>query len=134
MLGKKAGTKFTIIMRDNDPRHLQAAEILNNLGYHGKAQYVVDAILQFVKHNEIPIAKDNSQSTLLDEKAVETIVNRLLCEKSDIVITRTPTTDEDQYEYTVMSTDEIDLDNALDALSSDGFNAIADALEMFRSM
>ena len=134
MLGKKAGTKFTIIMRDNDPRHLQAAEILNNLGYHGKAQYVVDAILLFANHNDIPITKDNSQSTRLDEKAVETIVNRLLRERGDIGVVRIPTTDEDQDECTVMSADEIDLNNALDVLSGDGFNAIADALEMFRSM
>jgi len=133
MLGKKAGTKFTIIMRDNDPRHLQAAEILNNLGYHGKAQYVVDAILQFANYNENTIIKENHHTSRLDEKAVETIVNRLLREK-DSITTRTPTTDEDQDEFSVMSTDEIDLENALDALSGDGFNAIADALEMFRSM
>ena len=121
-------------MRNNDPRHIQAAEILNNLGYHGKAQYVVDAIMQFAKNNENPISKKNHQASRLDEKAVETIVNRLLREKSDVTIARTPTTDEDKDECTVMTTDEIDLGNALDVLSGDGFNAIADALEMFRSM
>jgi len=134
MLGKKAGTKFTIIMRDNDPLHLQAAEILNNLGYHGKAQYVVDAILLFANHNKNPITKENHQTSRLDEKAVETIVNRLLREKDGITKLKTPTTDEDQDECTVMSTDEIDIENALDVLRGDGFNAIADALEMFRSM
>jgi hypothetical protein len=134
MLGKKAGTKFTIIMRDNDPLHLQAAEILNHLGYHGKAQYVVDAILHYANRTDEPSMQDELQSARLDEKAIEAMLNRLLRERGDIGIGGNLATDEDQDECTVMSADEINLDDALDVLSGDGFSAIANALEMFHSM
>jgi len=134
MLGKKAGTKFTIIMRENDPRHVKASEILNCLGYHGKAQYVVDAILHYANCTDDPNTQDETQSKQLDEKAIEAMFNRLLRERGDIVVSGTPSTDEGQDECTLMTADEINLDDALDVLSGDGFNAISDALEMFRSM
>ena len=133
MLGKKAGTKFTIIMRENDPRHLQASEILNRLGYHGKAQYIVDAVLHYAKCGDDQNKQDEHRSALLDEEAIEAMFNRLLREKGEVFVGTNSDAHEYQDECTVVSADEINLGDALDALSGDGFSVIADALEMFRN-
>ena len=133
MLGKKAGSKFTILLRDFDPRHVQVAEILNNLGYHGKAKYIVDAVLCYENHKHDLDALDVPHSSILDEKAVEALLKRLLRERGELGAQSIQPA-EAKDECTVLSAEEINLDDALDVLSGDGFNAISDALEMFRSI
>ena len=128
MGGKKSGTKFTILLRGNDTRHLQASEILNGLGFHGKAQYIVNAFLHYASYEGKP---DTPNAIRLDYKYIEAVVNRLLSERNGAgAICTTPV--ENRPENTLLSAEEINFDDALEALGGDGFSAIADALEMFK--
>ena len=129
MSGKKAVTRFTILLRDKDPRDIQAAEILNRIGFHGKARYIVSAVLHYAGFEDKP---DKPGAARVDEKAIEAVVNRLLSERTDITASRDAFHNADEQENTLLSAGEIDFDSALEALGGDGFNAIAGALEMFR--
>ena len=130
MYGKKADTRFTIRLRHNDPQHQQVAEILNSLGYHGKAQYIVDAVLHYA-NTEKTMQDSQKPRSALDENAIEAIINRLLDGRDDIGMNRVAPDSEKH--NTVLSAEEINFADALEALGGDGFCAISDALEMFMS-
>jgi len=130
MGGKKVGTRFSVLFRDNDPRHIQAVDILNNLGFHGKAQYIVNAVLHYTNHLKEPEAPNTVR---LDETSIEAIVSRLFRAGVVTVANQSTNNSEDQEETTLLSCDEIDFDDALEAIGGDGFDAIADALDMFRN-
>ena len=130
MSGKKAGTRFSVLFRDNDPRHVQTVDILNNLGFHGKAQYIVNAVLHYANYLKEP---ESPSAVRLDETSVEAIVSRLLRAGVATVANQSTNNNEDQEETTLLSCDEIDFDDALEAIGGDGFDAIADALDMFRN-
>ena len=47
MSGKMVDTRFTIQFSRTNPAHIQAAEILNQQGQRGKAQYIANAVLHY---------------------------------------------------------------------------------------
>ena len=126
---KKAGTRFTILLRESDPRHIQAADILNSQGFHGKAQYIVNAVLHYANHKE---ALDTPRTVRLDETSIDEIVKRLSSERGIVCVSQPDSVSEDQFENTLLSSGEINFDDALEAIGGDGFGAITDALEMFK--
>ena len=132
MDGKKADTRFTLRFNKDDPLHARAVEVLNRQGFHGKSQYIANAI----KHYETWIQiRDNQLLTQFDENAVEVFFNRLLNVRAvngaDVPCSSIT---EDSLREQPQFVDEIDFDETMAALGEDGMNAIADAMEMFRSM
>ena len=134
MAGKKAGTKFTIQFSQTDPKHLQAAELLNKQGYHGKARYIVNAVLHYENCDETP---DMKHPTPVDEKFIEAVVNRILRDRGERVVkkpvtsTSTPAS-ASKKQKPQQPIEEINFDEAIEALGEDDFNAVVDALDMFR--
>ena len=130
MAGKKAGSKFTIQFSQTDPLHLQVAELLNKQGYHGKARYIVNAVLHYESCDETP---DIQQPARIDEKFIEAVVNRILRDRGERVVEKpvisAPDTAIQEQQQPV---EEINFDEAIEALGADGFNAVAGALDMFR--
>jgi hypothetical protein len=130
MSGKMAETRFTIQFSRTDPTHLQVADILNRQGRRSKAQYLVNAVLHFENCSRNPKIQRTSE---LDIKAIEAIVNRILLNReangTDKAVDATPIV---QSKRTQPLAEEINFDDALEVLGSDGFNAISDALDMFR--
>ena len=127
---KKAGTKFSIQFNRANPDHCQVADLLNRQKRYDKAQYIVNAVLHFESCGLTP---DTQRSSRLDERAIEAIVKRLLSEREIAGINQPASAADNQPENTLLSSEEINFDDALEAIGGDGFSAIADALEMFRS-
>jgi hypothetical protein len=134
MISKKADTKFTIQFNRSDPAHLHVVKLLNDQGFHGKAQYIVDAVL----HYENSDVKQRMECPpLIDEKYIEVIVKRLLRE-TKAVTTDSPKQHGDNPTVEIQAsslheiTEDVDYDEAMEALGEDGFNAVAGALDMFR--
>jgi len=127
MGGKKADTRFTILLRVSDPRHLQAADILNSQGFHGKAQYIVNAVLYYASHKD---ESKTPRTVRLDERSIEEIMKRLTGEQSITCVNKLDFVPGDQPGDTLLSSGEINFDDALEAIGGDGFSAITEALEM----
>jgi hypothetical protein len=108
--------------------------IKNDIYYCGVTsdylEAIVNAVLYYADYLSKPITPGTAR---VDEKAIEAIVKRLLSEREDISVVQTSPTDASQQENEVLSVEEINFDDALEALGGDGLNAIADALEMFRN-
>ena len=130
MSDKMVETRFTIQFSRTDPSHLQVAEILNRQGRRSKAQYIVNAVLHYENCAGLPGIQ---RSTELDVKAIEAVVNRLLedRERNHAVKTVNPSADR-RPKTPLPKTEEINFDEALEALGEDGFNAVAGALDLFR--
>ena len=120
MRSKKFETKFTIRFNQTDPSHREVADILNRQGWHGKGQYIVNAVLHYI----------NCEKTLtaqINEKSIEAIVNRVLrdrkivIDKSTVRQSETPPTHDEKISYS----------NDIETIG-DGVSAITDALTMFR--
>lgn len=132
-MGKKNEGRFTIQFTYTDPAHLQVIEILNRLRPRSKAPYLVDAILHFENCTETPVIR---RTPSLDEKAIEAIVRRVLA-KSDMSVGNEATTtaketrNEEPGEPTPISED-LDLDDAMEALGKDNLQAILGAVKAFR--
>ena len=120
MGGKKTGTRFTIQFRETDPTHLQVAELLNNQGHRGKAQYIVDAVLHYE-------GRDASAPPQIDEALVEAVVIRILQDRGEFA-------DKPVSSSTLPAPpiEEVRLDEAIESIGADGLHAIAGALDMFR--
>ena len=130
MGSKKTGTKFNIQFSRDNPLHLQAADILNRQDERGKARYIVNAILHYENCCETP---DMERPARIDEKHIEAVVYRILrdrgesgAEVSSISASAEPMQSEPRFD------EEINFDEAIDALGEDGFKAVAGALDMFR--
>jgi len=135
MDGRKSGTKFTVQFNRSEPSHLFVADLLNKQGFHGKAQYIVDAVLHYESVDGKPELKRPMQ---VDEKYIEVVVKRLL-QDGKIITTdsRQPNADsvpvltlQDARDFEPVV--EIGFDEAMDALGEDGFNAVTSTLDMFR--
>ena len=132
MDGRKSGTKFTVQFNRAEPSHLFVADLLNKQGFHGKAQYIVDAVLHYESADEKPESKHPMQ---VDEKYIEIVVKRLLQEGRIIATGSQPLADsvptlQDARGFETV--DEIGFDEAMDALGEEGFNAVTSTLDMFR--
>jgi len=132
MSGKKADTRFTLRFSKNNPLHEQAVMVLNQQGFHGKSQYIANAI----KHYETWIQiRDNQLLTQFDENAIEAVVNRLLNVRAvNNAAAPVSSAPEELLGEQPQFIEEINFNEAMAALGEDGMNAIADAMEMFHSM
>ena len=129
---KKAGKRFSIVFNDTDPQHLQVIELLNNLEYRGKAQYIVNAVLNY---ENVDVSSDSQQKKRFDEKVIEAVVNRLLRDRTESSVgAKSRTTPIKHTDEHPQFAEDIDFDEAVETLGEDGINAIADAMEMFRNM
>ena len=128
--GKKTEGKFTIQFSQTDPAHLQATGILNSKERRGKAQYIVNAILYYESHGG---ALDRKPTMSLDEKSIEAIADRILYNRKDgntgILPGAAPSgqaSEQPRFDEDITSGDTIE------ALGTDGINAVISAMEMFR--
>lgn len=129
MSDKMVETRFTIQFTRTDPSHLQVAEILNRQGRRSKAQYIVNAVLHYENCGETPSIPRTADL----DKIIEAVVYRILQDREDSgpnkAINETPP---GQPKPPRRPAEEINFDDALEALGENGFNAVAGALEMFR--
>jgi len=131
MAAKKAEAKFTIQFNRANPNHSKVAEIINNLERFCKAQYIVDAVLYYEGRDK---TAEKRRAALVDEKSIEDAVSRVLSQMNinAVDVGCIGNTDAAQIERHPL--DEIKFDDTLDAISEEGLDAIAGALDMFRSM
>ena len=116
MSGKMVDTKFTIQFSRTDPMHLQVAEILNRQGRRSKAQYIVNAVLYYINN-------EKTRSSVIDEKQIEMIINRVLQANEKKGPDKTKS---------IEVADDITAGDVLDSLGKAELNAITGALDMFR--
>ena len=127
---KKDYTKFHVRFNHENPLHLQAADILNGQDERGKARYIVNAILHYENCGETP---DIERPARIDDKHIEAVVYRILRDRGEngadahgVPAPAEPMGTEPRFD------EEINFDEAMDALGEDGFKAVAGALDMFR--
>ncbi|MCL2772676.1 MAG: hypothetical protein FWD71_04930 [Oscillospiraceae bacterium] len=129
MSGKIVETRFTIQFSRTDPSHLQVVEILNRQGRRSKAQYIVNAVLHYKNCGETT----NMQRTAELEKIIEVVVNRILRDREESNKDKiNDETTPGKLKKQSPVTEEISFDDALESLGKNGFNVVADALDMFR--
>ena len=132
MISKKAQTRFTVQFNQTDPSHLKVADILNNQKKHGKAQYIVDAVIHYISCG---LAESATHLIKLDEKQIELIVKRLLQDMNVCTTDNQPATN-NQLDLHSQSqpqiADKITLDGATEALDEKGIKAVSNALISFR--
>jgi len=131
--------KFTIQFNQDNPLHIQAADILNGLNPRGKARFIADAILHYMNCDKVTEASHPNQ---YNETRVEAIVKQMLLEmamsgKLSLHASTPATRDESSTppsleSSSIISFDDINYEESLEVLSGDGFNAIADTLKAFR--
>jgi len=131
MAAKKDLAKFTIQFNRANPTHLKVVEILNGLERFCKAQYIVDAVLYYEERNK---TTEKLQTASIDEKSIEDAVSRILCQMkiNDGDFGSAGRADTSQFVRHPL--DELKYDDSLDAIDEEGLDAIAGALDMFRSM
>jgi len=130
MYGKKKEAKFTIQFSRDDPAHLQVADILNRQKRYGKAQYIVDAVIHYINFGLTEVAM---RPVRLDEKHIEAVVGRILGGMDIGGAGGLPVPlSADLVEEPPQANIDFVLDETMDALGDDGFDAITGALEMFR--
>ena len=154
MYGKKSETKFTIQFSRTDPAHLHVAGILNQQERYGKAQYIVDAVTHYISSGASGGTQDVQRAArpaAIDERYIEEVVNRIILDRqkrgadrpaSPYNIpanhyNRSAPDGEDfnippQPEEIPPQPEEITLDNDIETLGNDSFDAITNALDMFR--
>ena len=133
MADKKSDRRFTLQFNKKDPAHRQVADILNQLEWRGKAQYVVNAVLHYINRGD----SSEAQRPALDERQIEAVVSRMLQSLREngtgVLPVSTPAGQVDDLSPSALiSGNEIIYDDALESLGEDGYNAIAGALDMFR--
>jgi len=139
MKNKKDSKKFTIQFNQDNPLHIQVADILNGLNPRSKARFIADAILHYVSCDK---AAEDNHPNQYNEMRVETIVKRMLQEmgasnkvaqpESTPAILNNSSTLTSSESSSVINFDDIDYEESVEVLSGDGFNAIADTLMAFR--
>ena len=131
MADKKSDRRFTLQFNKKDPAHCQVADILNRLEWHGKAQFVADAVLYYINRGTKPEA--HRPAAAVDERHIEAIVRRILSGREesgvDIIPAASPA---GMIEELAQSEVDVVFDEAVEALGEEGLGAIAGALDMFR--
>jgi hypothetical protein len=74
MYGKKSELKFTVQFSQADPAHLRVADILNRQGRFGKADYIVNAVLNYIGED----TGEAQRPAVIDERHIEAVVNKIL--------------------------------------------------------
>ena len=131
MYGKKTESKFTIQFSRTDPAHLQVADILNRQERHGKARYIVEAVMHYRS------CDGARQPVRVDEKHIEAVVSRILHDwrehgASNMLASVPAGGIDDSSLSTSDHADKITYNDAMDALGEDGYDAITSALDTFR--
>lgn len=128
---KKADMKFTVKLNQENPKHVQAAETLNQLGRYGKANYIVEAVLLY---EECRAAQGKQRTAVFDEGAIGVALGSILRgnasgggEGNQPV--SAPTVQADKLPISTV----LDLSETAEELAEDEFNAIAGVMEMFRN-
>ena len=130
MRGKMAETRFTIQFSQTDPTHLQVSEILNKQGRRSKAQYIVNAVLHYENCQGTP---STQHPVSLDEKQIEAIVNRVLRDRDKSPAKKPKAAKPGVQSKNQPETPEkIIIDDVIDALGNEDFDALAGSLELFR--
>ena len=130
MNDKKNKLSFTIRFNRCEPSHLQVAEILNQQKRFCKAQYIVDAVLHYVGCG---LNKSAAQPAQFDEKYIEAIVNRILCDRDRN--SGSLTTSAGQVETSPHShaqDNKKEFRDATEIIGREGVKAVTDALVSFR--
>jgi len=141
MRGKKSESKFTIQFNRLDSSHIQVADILNRQQRYGKAQYIVDAVIHYINCG---LNAHDAQTARIDERHIEAVVCRILKSRQDGSADKAVLTAANASIAPAASSagditsplpldDGINLSDSVDAIGEDGFTAIANALDMFRS-
>jgi len=131
MSDKIIETRFTIQFSRTDPSHLQVAEILNRQGRRSKAQYIVNAVLHYENCGETPTIQRTAE---IDVKVIEAVVNWILRDREESGSDKAIKAEANkQNKKPPQPTEEINYDDALEALGTDGLNAVAGALDSFRN-
>ena len=118
---KKAGMKFTIQFRQNDPTHQYVADLLNRQGRR-KAKYIVDCISFYEQSNGRPVPQ-------MDMQTIEVVVRRLFKEYSNQISRAAPVADKPK--ISEHKTEESPFSNAPDELDSESIGCIAAAIDSF---
>jgi hypothetical protein len=152
---KTSNLRFTLQFNADDPAHVQVAGILNRQGWHGKARYIVEAVMHFINCDG---AQGSMQPARIDERHIEAVVRRILSDRQNDGIAlddgRASAADDASAVFSsadhIHSTPQDDLadtfppqaqpladtdiiyNEAAETLGEDAVNAIAGALDMFR--
>ena len=139
MKNKKISTKFSIQFNQHNPLHIRTAEILNGLKPRGKSRYIVDAILHYEGCED---KTDPVQLAMQNEQYIEAVVRRLLLDKKGDIpgvpqASAPPgqggaSTSPAQDAPDAMTIDDINFDDAVEALGEDGMKAISETMAWFR--
>ena len=130
---KTVTTRFNIQFNRENAIHLQAVDILNRQDTRGKARYIAEAILHYENCDDV---QGKAKSVRIDEKMIEVVVKRMLHEidirsESKLALSKCPT---EQVSHQIVNiVDEININDAMEALGEDGFNAVTVALNMFKN-
>jgi len=130
MNNKKDEFRFTIRLSRSDPSHLQVADILNQKRY-GKAQYIVDAVIHYIGCG---LTESAAQPEQIDEKYIETIVNRILSDRDKNVRRSLPApTNANELSLSQHEdTDKIEFGETMEVFGVEGIKAVTDAMASFR--
>jgi len=143
MKNKKDSSRFTIQFNKHNPLHMRVAETLNALKPRSKAPYVVEAILYYESCGapEIDISEVFDKKAI-DDKAIEATIYRVLLDMQKsgndmpaVPALATPCASTKQTHHLnsmIISAEDINYDDSLEALSGDAFDAISAALESLR--
>lgn len=127
-MAKKNPYVMTIGFKKDDPDHLAVAEFLNGIG-HGKAQYIVKAILAYqnlLQSGEVPVRR----AVNIDYQVVKNIVLQVLGEYEG----DTPVLDIIRPENAENKNAAVQEQDMVDELDEDMLSGIMDSLAMFQGI
>ena len=129
MPGKTDGLRFTIQFNRNDPRHIQAAGILNLKGQRSKAAYLVEAILRYEKSGPTPELPGIELTAL-----IESVVRRILEQEGGQAYPISAQHSSEQTPITNggVSNNSASIEKAMQELGEDGIKSIANTLAFLR--
>lgn len=121
-MAKKNPYVMTIGFKKDDPDHLAVADFLNGIG-HGKAQYIVKAILAYqnlVQSGEVPARG----AVNIDYQVVKNMVLQVLGECGEKV----------QIPKSITEETVADKEEALEELDDEMLSGIMESLSMFQAL
>lgn len=121
-MAKKNPYVMTIGFKKDDPDHLAVADFLNGIG-HGKAQYIVKAILAYqslLQSGEVPVRG----SVNIDYQVVKNMVLQVLSECGENI----------QMPNTITEETGTDKAEALEELDDKMLSGIIESLSMFQAL
>lgn len=132
MQGKNDSLRFTIQFSRNDPRHIQAAKVLNLKGLRSKASYLTEAILHYESCGAAHETSDVELTSL-----VESIVLSILAQEHRLRHELHPAVEEPEAKVTKSASESTVFDSdimekAKRELGESGIKSISSALSRLR--